>query len=247
MTLVGLRAAALVAAVVLAGLSRGDVLVLSALLAVGAWRPLPALAVTSALVGTAWRWSSTALDDIAGAQAALGPAGFVDPPAAALGAWLGALAIVLATPNLLEAWLFDRAQAGALTREQPRWLARALEWLPPLASGAAAAVVVAGPAPGGDLWARIIASVVAIGAARVVAARRRVMNRHLVLDGSAALLGVGGVVAVGVDALPLDGILDADALVEGLVLAVAVGLLTTAGGALAVSRGGDRRILEVRR
>ncbi|MFL6204248.1 MAG: hypothetical protein ACJ739_02775, partial [Acidimicrobiales bacterium] len=140
MRLVALRAAALVAALVLALLSRGDVIVLAALLAVGAWSPLPAIAVVTALLAAAWRWSSTALEDIAGAQAVLGPAGVVDPPTHAAAAWLGAVAIVLATPNLVESWLFERAGAGALSTSRPRWLARSLEWLPPLASGAGAAV-----------------------------------------------------------------------------------------------------------
>ena len=73
---------------------------LAALLALAAWRPLPAVAIVTALVATAWRWSSTALEDIAGAQAVLGPAGVVDPPAAAAAAWLGAVAVLLATPDL---------------------------------------------------------------------------------------------------------------------------------------------------
>jgi hypothetical protein len=240
---VGLRAAALTAAVVLALLSRGDVIVLAVLLAVGAWRPLPAAAVVSALAAAAWRWSSTALEDIAGAQAVLGPAGVVDPPTSATAAWLGAVAIVLATPNLVEAWLFERAHAGALSTSPPRWLPRWLEWLPPLAAGASAAVVVAGPAPGGDVWARLVAGLVAIGLARLVAGRRRVLDRHLLLDGAAAVLGLGSLVAVAVDAPPLDDILDAEALLEGAVLAVAVGLLAGIAGALVAQRpprGSDR-------
>jgi len=244
-----LRAAALTAAVLLAVLSRGDVIVLAALLALGAWRPLPAIAVAGALAATAWRWSSTALEDIAGAQAVLGPAGFVDPPAAAVAAWFGALAIVLATPNLVEAWLFERARARALSIAQPAWLSRALEWLPPLASGASAAVVVAGPARGGDVWARVLAAVVALALARLVAGRRRVLDRHLVLDASAALFGLGSVVAVGIDAPPLEDLLDTGALVEGVVVAVAVGVLVASAGALAVGRRpqtavGDGRIVE---
>jgi hypothetical protein len=242
--LVGLRAAALAAAVLLAALSRGDAIVLAALLAVGAWRPLPAVAFASALAAAAWRWSSTALEDLAGAQAVLGPAGVVDPPASAVAAWLGALAIVLATPNLVEAWWFERADAGTLSTARPRWLARGLEWLPPFASAASAAVVVAGPAPGGDVWARALAVLVALAIARLVAGRRRVLDRHLVLDGVAVALGVGSLVAVAIDSPPVGDLFDAGALVEGLAIALAVGALTAAAGALGMSRGGDGRALE---
>ncbi len=245
MRLVALRAAALTAALLLALLSRGDVIVLAAVLGLGAWRPLPAAAVVSTLAATAWRWSSTSLEDIAGAQAVLGPAGVVDPTSAAAAAWLGAVAIVLATPNLVEAWLFERAHAGALSTAPPRWLRRGLEWLPPLAAGASAAVVVAGPPPGGDLWARVVAGVIAVVVARLVAGRRRVLDRHLVLDGAAALLGLGSIVAVAIDGPPLDDVLDVGALVEGLVLALAVGLLAGAAGALAAhQRTRDGRVAE---
>ena len=91
------RSAAAVAALVLAILSRGDALVLGALLVVVAWH-LPALAVIPALLAASWRWGSTSLDALAGAQAVLGPAGFVGPTAAAAGSWLAAVANVLSPP-----------------------------------------------------------------------------------------------------------------------------------------------------
>ena len=240
MSLAGLRAAALAAALVLALLSRGDVIVLAALLAVGAWRPLPAVAVVTALAASAWRWSSTALEDIAGAQAVLGPSGVVDPPSAAAAAWMAGLAIVLATPNLLEAWLFEKAEAGGISRDDPRWVTRTLSWLPPLASGASAAVVVAGPAPGGDVWARALAAIAGVALAVLVAGRRRVLDRHLVLDGLAAALGVGALVAVGIDAPPLGDAFDPSALVEGVVVGLAVGVLVVAAASLLQAEGARR-------
>jgi hypothetical protein len=180
------------------------------------------------LAASAWRWSSTALEDIAGAQAVLGPAGAVDPASAAVAAWLGALAIVLATPNLLEAWLFEKADAGAISRDAPPWLRQGLAWLPAGAFGASAATVVAGPAVSDDLWIRVAATIVAIALAWGTSKRRRVLHHPLVLDAVAAVLGAASLGLVGIDAPPLSGIVDADALVEGVVLAAAVGLLAVA-------------------
>jgi hypothetical protein len=238
------------AALALAVLSRGDAIVLAALLTVGAWRPLPAVGVISALAATAWRWSSTSLEDVAGAQAVLGPAGVVDPPSAAASAWLGALALVLATPNLVEAWLSERAEVTPRLAKDPPWVKRILEWLPPLAFGAGAAVIVAGPAPGGDVWARVGAAVVAVGLARLLAGRRRVLDRHLVLDGLAAGLGLGALVAVAIDAPPLDDLVDVAALVEGLLISAAVALVVlsaTVAVRLQAARPADGPIAEGRR
>ena len=266
MSLVALRAAALAAALVLALLSRGDVIVLTGLLAAAAWRPLllaaaawrplPALAVVSAVAATAWRWSSTALEDIAGAQAVLGPAGLVDPPASAVAAWVGAVAVVLATPDLVGPWTGEQARAeGAHPGEDvavdvgvPRWQARTLRWLAPMAFGATAAVVVAGPAWGTDPWVRLGASVAAVGVAflrrgprtRRRRLRRWVGDRHLALDVVAAAAGVAALVLVGLDAPTAEGLIDVDALVEGVVVAVAVALLSGAAAAATHLRGSLR-------
>jgi hypothetical protein len=127
---------------------------------------------------------------------------------------------------------------------------RILEWLPPLAFGAGAAVIVAGPAPGGDVWARVGAAVVAVGLARLLAGRRRVLDRHLVLDGLAAGLGLGALVAVAIDAPPLDDLVDVAALVEGLLISAAVALVVlsaTVAVRLQAARPADGPIAEGRR
>ena len=224
MSVVGLRTAALAAALLLAVLSRGDVIVLGVLLAVGAWRPVPAIAVLTALGAAAWRWSSTALEDIAGAQAVLGPAGVVDPGSAAVAAWLGALAVLLAAPDL-------RTDRGDHRDAAPgdRAVARVVEWLPLLAHAATAAVIVAGPSVGGDVWIRVVAVAAGVGAGaslrRWVPASRRTM-----VDAIAALAGLASLALVGLDAESTEGILDASALAEGVAVAVATGVLVWAAG-----------------
>ena len=218
MSWVGLRAAALTAALLLAALSRGDALVLAALLSLAAWRPLPAVAVVTALAATAWRWASAALEDIAGAQAVLGPAGLVDPPTAAVAAWLGALAVLLATPDLLTEPEDDPGPRPA------RW---GLRWVPVLAHAATAAVIVAGPSVGGDVWARLVA--VAVGVGVVAAARRWVPpSRRTVVEWVAAAAGVVSLGLVGVDAPALEDVVDASAATEGVAIALAAGLLAWA-------------------
>ncbi len=215
-----LRATAATAALVLAVLSRGDALVLAALVALAAWRPLPAAAVTMALGATAWRWGSTSLEEIAGAQAVLGPAGWVGANVDAVAAWLGALALVLAVPRL-----------GG----------RAPQLVTAVATGAAAAAVVAGPAPGGDVWVRAIAGVVATGAAVVVARLRRAGGvTVLALDAAALVAGVASLVAVGQESGPWAGTVSSDAVREGMAVAAAAGAVV-----LVVQLG--RAVMEQRR
>jgi hypothetical protein len=98
----------------LAVLSRGDALVVATLLALAAWRPLPVAALGAALVASSWRWGSTSLEALAGAQAVLGPAGWVGPTAAALSSWLAGVAVLLgATRALPEAAERQRARHDA--------------------------------------------------------------------------------------------------------------------------------------
>ena len=238
MSAVGLRAAALAAALVLATLSRGDVIVLALLLVVGAWRPVAAVAVVGAMTGTAWRWGSTALEDISGAQAVLGPAGWVEPTSAAAAAWLGALALVLVVPDLATARGRDAGRDGRL-------VAAVLAWLPPVAFAAAAALVVAGSSVGGDVAWRVVAAgvgvVLAAALARWVPARFRGLREAV-----GALAGLVSLGLVGIDAPPLDGIVDVDALLEGVAIGAAAGALawavgTALGSAPELSRAGDRR------
>lgn len=221
---VPLRTAASVAALVLAVLSRGDVVVLAALLALAAWH-LPAVgAVVPALLASAWRWGSTSLDALAGAQAVLGPAGWTGPAAAAASAWVAAVAVVLAAPR--------RRGWGVATEVEVRGFHLLLADVPgvaaAVATGATAAVVVAGPAPGGAVWVRVLATVVATGLALVVAAWRT-PRRGAVIDGIAIVAGLGALALAGLDAPALSGTFDGAALRTGAALAVAVAALAAVG------------------
>lgn len=215
-----LRGAAVAAALVLAVTSRGDALVLAAALGVAAWRPASAVAVGAALVATSWRWGSSSLEDVAGAQAVLGPAGWVGPTLAAVGSWLAAAALLMATPGF--------------PARGPRAMGAA-------ASGAAAAVVVAGPAPGGDLWVRVVAGV--LGSAVAYAAgslRGRGARARVALDATAVVAAVAALVAVGREAGAWAGTLSVGAAREGVAVAAAA-----AGVALAAVLG--RAAMEQRR
>ena len=93
-----LRVAALGAASAVAVLSRGDALVLAVLLGVTAFDLASGTAAGLVAVGTLARLGTTSLAAAAGAQSVLGPSGITGPPSAALSAWLGAAALVLASP-----------------------------------------------------------------------------------------------------------------------------------------------------
>jgi hypothetical protein len=136
------RAAVLVAAFALAVTSRGDVVVLAALLGLGVGRPASALATAGALIAALVRWGSPSLEAIAGAQAVLGPAGWTGSTAAVASAWLAGAALVLAS--------------------RPRH--RATRWSTVLATApfaVAAADVVVGPSAGGAILLRVAGSVAA--------------------------------------------------------------------------------------
>jgi len=117
------------------------------------------------------RWGSSSLGAIAGAQAVLGPAGWTGDIAAVASAWCTAVALVAGAP------------AG------PALLA--------LPFGVAAADVVAGPAPGGALAVRVLATAVAAALALAVSARlrsagwARALDTGCVLAGALALLLAG--------------------------------------------------------
>lgn len=236
------RTGAAVAALVLAGLSRGDALVLAALLAVTAWR-LTALALIPALIASSWRWGSTSLDALAGAQAVLGPAGIVGPATAASASWLAAIAILLSVPAHVGG-MRDRNWAPGAPDVPSGWLSsfvggngvpgRAPGAPNPLISsvavGAAAAAVVAGPGPGGDLWVRVVATVVVSALALTIArwrAGRPGLSRAIVVV--AVATAVGALVAVIPNAPGWSGTIDAQALGQGAILTVAVGVLVTVG------------------
>lgn len=220
---VPLRTASSVAALVLAVLSRGDVVVLAALLALAAWH-LPAVgAVVPALLASAWRWGSTSLDALAGAQAVIGPAGWTGPKAAAASAWLAAVALVLAVPGRRPRLTTEGGGTGG-----PSAALDASNLVLAIATGATAAVVIAGPAPGGAVWVRVLATVVATGLAFVVAARRT-PRRGAVIDGVAIVAGLGALALAGLDAPALSGTFDGAALRTGAALALAVAGLAAVG------------------
>ena len=204
-----LRAAVLTAGLALALLSRGDVIVLAVLLAVGARGPLRAVAVVAALKATAWRWTSSSLEHVAAAQSVLGPAGFVDPPSSAASSWLAGAAILLATPTL------------PAPRSPERWSRLGARWLPPAAFAATAGVVVAGPSASDGAAVRLLAFGLALGAT-VVLQRISPLARSV----GAVACGAGSLVAAAVDTPPLVGILDLGAFLEGLAIAGAVGVLS---------------------
>jgi hypothetical protein len=185
--------------------SRGEALVLGVLLVALELRPATVVAVGGALLASSWRWGTTSLEALAGAQAVLGPAGGVGPAAAATGSWLAAAALVLA-------------------------LGRRPDPLRIVPAGVVAAAVLAGPAPGGDLPVRVFvalgAAAAALGLAQLRAGRRRV-DRALEL--LAALVGLGAVAAVAPDAPSWPPSIELADVGEGLALAASAAAALLAG------------------
>jgi len=152
--------------------SRGDLVVVAVLLAVLTGDRRRAVGVAAACGAVLVRWGSSSLGAVAGAQAALGPAGWTGRTAAVASAWLAATALVLAVRDRRDALeAFAVAAAFAVT----------------------AADVAVGAAPGGALAARIAASVVAFGAAVAVA---RLTRRRSFAGAASWLCLVAGVAAL---------------------------------------------------
>ncbi len=218
-----LRLGAALAAVVLAVLSRGDTLMLASLLVIAAARPA-AVAVVPALVAASWRWGSTSLDALAGAQAVLGPAGFVGPTTAALGTWLAAVAVLLSTTSRVGGMGLPNREAGASHLHRH---------LLAVAVAATVAAVAAGPAPGGRLWIRVLAGVVAWGCALGLGRlRERSAVVARVLDATAAVTGVGALIVISREAPTWAGTFDAGAARESIAIALAVTALVAVGARL---------------
>lgn len=233
-------------------LSRGDVLVLALLLALVAWRPLAVLGLAPALVAGGWRWGSTSLEAIAGAQAVLGPAGTAGSVAAAASAWAAGAAVVLTVPDLRGrsggGWWAPPSGAGERASSSLQPGPRAAQLLAAAAAGTTTAVIAAGPAPGGAIWARVLTGLVATVAGLAVAGLRRRHPRILrwsttsTLDAASAVAGVGALVLVAAEAPSWSGTTDAGALGAGVVISLAVGLVlvTAAPVAGALRAGRDR-------
>jgi hypothetical protein len=216
-----LRGAAAVAALVIALLSRGDALVLAGLLVLASWRLTAGAIIVPALVAASWRWGSTSLEALAGAQAVLGPAGLVGPERAATAAWLAAAALVLSVPA--------RARSAG-----PQLVIGVVI----AATGATAALVVAGPAAGGEWWIRAVATITAVGGAALASAVRG--GRERICDVLAIALAVAALVLVLLDAPGWSGTVDTAALRTGALTALAVGALAVAGARTAAAMGQRR-------
>lgn len=144
-----LAATCSLAAAGLAISSRGSVVAAAVLVGLGLRHRWAGVAVLAAVAAASVRFGTTGFDDLAGIQSVLGPAGIVGPPVAAASAWLGAAGVVLAAAAARR--MADDVDVVSWVRVLPA----------ALASGALAAVLVAGPGPGGGLELRIAATVVA--------------------------------------------------------------------------------------
>jgi energy-converting hydrogenase Eha subunit A len=134
------RSAAAVGASALALTSAGDLFVLGAALGLAAGELFSVLVAAIVCAATVVHFGTTGLSAVSGAQAVLGPAGFVGPPAAAASAWTGAAALVLAPTRLAAAIPFGLA-AGLLVAG-PAYHRPADLGLRAVAAGVAVAVAV---------------------------------------------------------------------------------------------------------
>ncbi len=140
-----LATVAAVVAAVLAGTSTGSVVVVALLIGLATVDRWAGAAVLLAGLAASIRFGTGSLDDLAGIQSVLGPAGVVGPGLAAASAWAAAAAVVLATgpPDV------------------PGGGNRPWRFAPALATGLLAATLVAGPGPS-DLAVRVGASIGAV-------------------------------------------------------------------------------------
>ncbi len=216
------RLAAACGALVLALTSQGDALVLGALLAVAAWRPLLGVALPGACLLVSWRWGSTSLADWAGAQDVLGAGGWTGPSRAATGLWLAAAALALGAPvpglRTVVTTLVDGQRVA--TVEAPRRTLAAT--VGAAAAGLAAGLVVAGPALGERPLVRVAGAVG--GLLLALAARRLRLRSPRAADGAVALLVAAAAVAVVPGAPGWSGTVDGAAAGRGLLVAVAAAL-----------------------
>jgi hypothetical protein len=234
----GLSAAALVLALA----SRGDAIVIGVALVAATARPVALGAVLPALVASSWRWGSTSLEALAGNQAVLGPAGWVGPRSAAMGAWLAAAALVLGLAPVASRHVPAHVHS-------PRWadLLRPRPLVEVALAGVLAADVVAGPAPGGELAVRVGASiglaVLALGVSRV-RHRRRWLSRAF--DGAAVAGAIGALVAVSSSAPAWTGAVIGASTTDSLALGAAVVALFAAARLTAQAGRGTRWSLRSR-
>jgi hypothetical protein len=207
----GLRLGLAAAALVLAVASRGDAFVLLALAAALSTRPTAVAALALAAVGASWRWGASALVAWSSDQAVLGPAGFVGPAWAAAACWLAAVAVLLAVAH---------PAAGVLRRDARPFTV--LDQAQSLVAGVVAGLIVAGPAPGGNLAARVGVAVVAAALAITLNAARAAWRRFDAVCAIAAVVaGAGSVAAASVDGPAWEGTVAAAPIRDAVVLTVA--------------------------
>lgn len=154
---VAARLAAAAAAAVLALTSTGSAVVAAVALGVALAERTSALAVGLVVVAASLRWGSSTFDEWAGVQSVLGTGIEIGPVSGAVSAWLCMVALVLVAGSVPGA----AGVGGALDRA-----------VPALALGALAAAVAVGPGPDGDLWMRVVATLVVSVLAFVVASGR---------------------------------------------------------------------------
>ena len=194
-----LRLSAAGAATVLALSSTGHVGVLAVVLAVVVAQPLAVGAVLLAGLAVFERWGTPSLEAVAGAQAVLGPGGVVGPAAAAASTWFAAAALVLASPRAVGRNDGDRDDAvNPVDDRSRRRLPRPAALVVALATGSAAALVVAGPALAVDLPVRLGATAAAVVVAAVVASQRwQLVSAGLALVAAVVAAVLGAVVTSG--------------------------------------------------
>ncbi|MDP8953338.1 MAG: hypothetical protein M3N37_00140 [Actinomycetota bacterium] len=195
-----LRLSAAGAATVLALSSTGHIGVLVALLAVLVAQPLAVGAVLLAGLAVLERWGSPSLEAVAGAQSVLGAGGVVGPATAAASAWFAAAALVLASPRAGggdDGGGYDVGGPDAPVGSQRRG-SRAGALVVALATGSAAALVVAGPELAVDLPVRLGATAAAVVVAAVVSSQRwQYLSAGLALAAAVAAAALGATVTTG--------------------------------------------------
>src|SRR5690606_36972649 len=158
------RLAAGAAAAVLAVTSTGSAVVAAAALVVPVADRRSSLVVVAAVAAASLRYGSSTLDDWAGIQTVLGAGVQIGPVRGAVSAWSAAAALILAVGRVPGA----AGVGGGLDRV-----------VPAVAAGSLAAALAFGPGPQGDVWMRVVGTVVAAAVAFVVAGDRwRVLTRR---------------------------------------------------------------------
>lgn len=208
----GVRLGLASAALVLAVASRGDAMVLFALVAALSTRPLALAALAAAAVGASWRWGSSALVAWSSNQAVLGAAGFVGPRPAAAASWAAALAVLLAVAH---------PAAGVLRRDAEPFAI--LDGLQAAVAGLVAGLVVLGPSMGDNPQVRaggaLVGAGLAVGLCAIRARYRRVDAAGAVL---AVAAGGASVALAAADAPAWAGTVTGAPIRDGVVLTVAV-------------------------